>query len=105
MRPAQADRTLRLIEEYVGNPRPDLADTQLRRVYEAGLDNLHFAWAGSREAGQAHYYRLHGATRLIEYDNTRENADHIHAAWHDLRDDLGIDLLRIHYPMGHHQAQ
>lgn len=105
MRPAQRDQTLRLIEEYVGNLRRDLADAQLRRVYEAGLDSLHFAWAGSLEAGQAHYYRLHGPTLLIEYDNTRDDADHIHAVWHDLRDDFGLDLLRTHYQTGHHQAQ
>lgn len=105
MRPAQRDRTLRLIEEYVGNLRRDIADAQLRRVYEAGLDSLHFAWAGSLEAGQAHYYRLHGPTLLIEYDNTRDDANHIHAVWHDLRDDFGLDLLRTHYQTGHQQAQ
>jgi Protein of unknown function (DUF3500) len=105
MRPGQRDQTLRLIEEYVGNLRRDIADAQLRRVYEAGLDSLHFAWAGSLEAGQAHYYRLHGPTLLIEYDNTRADANHIHAVWHDLRDDFGLDLLRMHYQTGHHQAQ
>jgi Protein of unknown function (DUF3500) len=105
MRPAQRDRALRLIEEYVGNLRRDIADAQLRRVYEAGLDSLHFAWAGSLEAGQAHYYRLHGPTLLIEYDNTRDDANHIHAVWHDLRDDFGLDLLRTHYQTGHQQAQ
>jgi Protein of unknown function (DUF3500) len=105
MRPAQRDQTLRLIGEYLGNLRPDIADAQLQRVREAGLDNLHFAWAGSLEAGQAHYYRLHGPTLLIEYDNTRDDANHIHAVWHDLRDDFGLDLLRTHYQAGHHHGQ
>ena len=50
---------------------------------EAGLERVHFAWAGPLEPGRAHYYRLHGPTLLIEYDNTQNNANHIHSVWHD----------------------
>ena len=52
IRSAQRHRTLRLIEEYVGNLRRDIADVHLRSIHAAGLDTLHFAWAGSLEAGQ-----------------------------------------------------
>jgi Protein of unknown function (DUF3500) len=103
MSPVQRDQALRLIEEYVRNMRREIADAQLRSVHAAGIELLHFAWAGSLEAGQAHYYRLHGPTLLIEYDNTQNGANHIHSVWHDLRDDFGIDLLRTHYETGHHR--
>jgi Protein of unknown function (DUF3500) len=105
MTPAQRDATIRLLEEYVRNVRDDIAVAQLRRVYEAGIDQLHFAWAGSLEPDQAHYYRLHGPTLLIEYDNTRNDANHIHSVWHDWRNDFGGDLLRAHYDTGHHHRQ
>jgi hypothetical protein len=84
-----------------------LADAQLRQIHEAGLDKIHFAWAGGLEPGQAHYYRLHGPTVLIEYDNTQNNANHIHTVWRDLTNDFGSDYLREHYAnsSSHHHHQ
>jgi Protein of unknown function (DUF3500) len=99
----QQTLTLRLVEEYARNMRAELAEVELRRVREAGLAQLHFAWAGSLEPGRAHYYRLHGPTLLIEYDNTQNEANHIHSVWHDPRNDFGLDLLRAHYEHGHHR--
>jgi len=95
----------RLIEEYARNMRSELAEQELRRMRDAGLERIHFAWAGALEAGRAHYYRLHGPTLLIEHDNTQNNANHIHSVWHDPRRDFGLDLLRAHYERGqHHHA-
>jgi Protein of unknown function (DUF3500) len=91
----------RLIEEYARNMRAELAEAELRRMREAGLERIHFAWAGALEPGRAHYYRLHGPTLLIEYDNTQNNANHIHSVWHDPKRDFGRDLLRAHYEHGH----
>jgi hypothetical protein len=96
----------KLIEEYARNMRNELAEQELLRMREAGLERVHFAWAGPLDAGRAHYYRLHGPTLLIEYDNTQNNANHIHSVWHDPRRDFGLDLLRAHYERGahHHHA-
>ena len=95
---------LRLIEEYARNMRSDLAEGELRRIRDAGLERIHFAWAGPLEAGKAHYYRLHGPTVLIEYDNSQNDANHIHSVWHDPKRDFGLDLLRAHYETGHHHG-
>lgn len=97
----QRSLALRLVEEYARNMRAELAEAELRRLREAGIESLHFAWAGSLEPGKAHYYRLHGPTLLIEYDNTQNDANHIHSVWHDPRNDFGLDLLRSHYQHGH----
>lgn len=35
----------------------------------------HFAWAGPIDSGHAHYYRIHGPTVLIEFDNTQNDAN------------------------------
>jgi hypothetical protein len=40
---------------------------------------------------------VQGPTFLIEYDNTQNNANHIHAVWRDFDNDFGEDLLRKHY--------
>ncbi len=98
----QRDMALRLVEEYARNMRAEIADVELRRLRDTGVERLHFAWAGALEPGKAHYYRLHGPTLLIEYDNTQNDANHIHSVWHDPRNDFGLDLLRAHYERGHH---
>jgi hypothetical protein len=103
MNPSARERLLALIEVYVRNVRPEVAADYLQRIRDAGVDTLHFAWAGSFQPDQAHYYRVHGPTLLIEYDNTQNDANHIHTVWHDLRRDFGMDLLQAHYDTGHHR--
>jgi hypothetical protein len=34
--------------------------------------------------GHASYRCLHGPITLVEYDNTQNDANHIHSIWHDL---------------------
>lgn len=104
MTDAQLAMLWRVVEEYARNLRPDMADAQLARIREAGVGNLHFAWAGGIEPGQPHYYRIHGPTVLFEYDNVQNDANHIHTVWRDLDNDFGEDVLRRHYetaPDGH----
>jgi len=101
---AQRETLVKLVEEYARNMRADVADEELRRVREAGVERLHFAWAGPIEAGHPYYYRIHGPTLLIELDNTQNDANHIHSVWHDPRNDFGADLLRAHYARGHRYA-
>jgi len=97
MTPDSRNVAIKLIETYVRNLTPDLAEAQWQQIEDAGLSQIQFAWAGSLEPGEAHYYRLHGPTVLIEYDNTQNNANHIHTIWRDLTRDFGGDSLRAHY--------
>jgi hypothetical protein len=91
-----------LIETYARNMRTDIAEDELRRMREAGIERVHFAWAGPVDPRRPHYYRLHGPTLVIEYDNTQNNANHVHSVWHDPQNDFGADALRAHYEHGHH---
>ena len=97
----QRERLVRLIEVYVKRSPEDTAAEQMRKIHDAGLQLIRFGWAGSRYRGQAHYYRVHGPTFLIEYDNTQDRANHIHAVWRDMEGDFGTDLLREHYREAH----
>jgi hypothetical protein len=101
---AQRELLLRLVEEYARTMRAEVAEEELRRIREAGVERLHFAWAGPLQPGQAHYYRVHGPTVLIELDNTQNDANHIHSVWHDARQDFGGDALKSHYERGHRHA-
>ena len=100
----QSGAFMQLLEEYLHNASHDVAHAQMDRIQEAGLENLYFGWAGSTEPGEGHYYRIHGPTILIEYDNVQGGANHVHSVWRDLQDDFGDDLLRRHYEEAdHHQ--
>lgn len=97
---SQGALLLDLVETYARRLRPELASWEMERLREAGIGGLHFAWAGGLEPGQPHYYRIHGPTLLVEYDNTQNRADHIHTVWHDPELDFGRDLLAEHYEEG-----
>lgn len=101
MNDAQKDLLGRLLCVYTTRNLPDHHGAGAVPWLVEGLDAIHFAWAGGAEPGQGHYYRLHGKSFVIEYDNTQNGANHIHTVWHDLRNDFGADLLRKHYEDSH----
>lgn len=90
-----------LIAIYANRLRPELAQQDMKRIAQAGPDKIYFAWAGSTEKNQGHYYRIHSPTVLIEYDDTQNDANHIHTVWRDLEQDFGGDLLHQHYEQNH----
>ena len=97
----QADKVVELLHVYTGRLRLELAKDEFDKITAAGLRDVHFAWAGSAEPGEPHYYRIHGPTFLIEYDNTQNDANHVHSVWRDLSGDFGRDLLAEHYTAAH----
>jgi hypothetical protein len=96
MSPAEQQQLRRLIELYFGRLTPASANDARMRLERAGFGKVRFAWAGGLESGQKHYYRVHGPTLLIEYDNTQNDANHIHTVYRDLDNDFGGDVLRKH---------
>ena len=104
LRQDQQGTLLALLEEYL-NAQPQAQSRQrLNKIRQAGFDQIKFAWMGGLEKGEGHYYRMQGSTFLIEYDNTQNNANHIHCVWRDFNGDWGEDLLAQHYRNSpHHQ--
>jgi hypothetical protein len=94
---SQQQQLRRLLGVYAGRMSDSSAARQLQRIEDAGFRRLHFAWAGAHQPRNAHYYRIHGPTVLVEYDNTQSGANHIHTVWRDLENDFGGDLLKRHY--------
>jgi hypothetical protein len=99
------DALERLIRHYLGRVAPAIAESAWDEVRSAGLESVTFAWAGPDEPGRGHYYAIHGPRLLIEYDNTQNGANHIHAVWRDATNDWGEDLLGAHYRSAHASGQ
>jgi hypothetical protein len=99
----QQSLMLQLIRVYLHRYRHDFAEKMMKDIQKEGLDNIWFAWAGytKPEIGKGSYYRVQGPTLVIEYDNTQNNANHVHSVVRDLKNDFGGDLLLDHYQKGH----
>ena len=98
---AQQELLKKIVAEYANRVRSDVAKVDLAKAAKAGWDKTSFAWAGGIERGEGHYYRVQGPTFLLEYDNTQNNANHVHAVWRDFANDFGEDLLKRHYEQAH----
>jgi hypothetical protein len=91
----------RLIRYYLDRARFEVAEAAWARLLADGLDDVTFAWAGPDEPGHGHYYAVRGSRFLIEYDNTQNGANHIHAVWRDADGDWGDDVLGAHLANDH----
>jgi hypothetical protein len=100
----QQGMLLALIEEYLGAQPAAEARRRFDKIRAAGLDQIKFAWMGGLKSGEGHYYRVQGSNFLIEFDNTQNNANHIHCVWRDFNGDWGEDLLAAHYRSSPHQS-
>jgi hypothetical protein len=97
----QQTGVMRILQLYAGTMRPEIANAATAKIREAGIDTLHFAWAGSLERGRPHYFRVQGPTALIEYDNTQDGANHVHSIWIEPQSAFGRDLLKAHHKSAH----
>jgi hypothetical protein len=99
---AQQKKFLQLLSIYIHRYTRLFAMDMMQDIENAGLNNLRFAWAGARQPGLGHYYRIKGSTIIIEYDNTQNNANHVHTVIRDLKNDFGGDELLDHYKKNQH---
>jgi hypothetical protein len=99
---AEQQATLvKIIKEYLFRCRTDVAAEEFAKIEKSGLGNVYFAWAGGFELGQPHYYRVQNTAFVLEYDNTQNNANHVHSIWREFGGDFGADLLKQHVSEGH----
>ena len=98
MNGAQRSLLSALIDVYVDRLPEALAEMERAGI---DIDSVHFAWAGEDRPRRPHYYRLQGPSFVVEYDNTQDEANHIHAVWRSPSGDFGFDLLRGHVSRDH----
>ena len=79
-----------LLGEYLKNLPEDIQNERRKALTTAGLDKITFAWYGEPDLHQAHHYRVQGPTFVIEYNNTQNNANHVHSMWRNLAGDFAL---------------
>jgi hypothetical protein len=98
----QWDALMSLIAEYASNVPLDITAQRMKAVEDTPREGVYFAWAGSLEAGQGHYYRVQGPAFLVEYDNTLNNNNHSHTVWRNPKSDFGLDVFALHHRLYDH---
>jgi hypothetical protein len=93
--PNQVELLHQLIDAYIENVADDAA-LERRAQVNAGAGEIYFAWIGSGDRSEAHYYRVQAPSFLIEYDNLPNDANHSHTVWRDYNGDFGRDLIGEH---------
>ena len=95
---------MEVLNLYIHRYKQAFADQMMKDLETGGLNKLQFAWAGAEQPGigNGHYYRIQGPTIIIEYDNTQNNANHVHTVIRDLKNDFGGDQLLEHYKSHSH---
>lgn len=79
-----------LLNEYLKNLPSSITSQRRAELEQAGVDNIHFAWWGGSELHEPHHYRVQGPSFVIEYNNTQNNANHVHSMWRNLKGDFNI---------------
>lgn len=93
----------RLVATHLENFTDSIA-ARFRLQIDAEIETLRFAYGvpdslegGSPRAGDPLYYRIQSRGFLIEFDDTAEEADHVHVVIRSIAGDFGRDVLAEHY--------
>lgn len=81
-----------LVESYSSDMPDEVAKSWLDEIRRAGPEGIKFSWSGPADRTQPHAYRVQGPTFLIEFNNTQNNANHIHSVWRNMLGDFGVPL-------------
>ncbi|MCH2201217.1 MAG: DUF3500 domain-containing protein [Fuerstiella sp.] len=90
MNPEQQKLMKDLIGEYLAAMPASVVAKRTKEIHNAGIDNVHFAWRGGSEINEPHHYVVQGPTFVIEYNNTQNQANHVHSIWRSLGGDFNI---------------
>ena len=107
MNPESTARLNDIIEMVLENFAPEVAGPYRARL-ATETEATYFGYAipdeyigASLRPGTPLYYRIQSASFLIEYDNSSEEADHIHLVWRAFDGDFGRDVLAEHLSNAH----
>ncbi|MEQ9408606.1 MAG: DUF3500 domain-containing protein [Fuerstiella sp.] len=90
MTPEQKQLLKDLLAEYLTAMPATVVRERMQQIEDAGLENIYFGWWGGSELNEPHHYVVQGRTFIIEYNNTQNSANHVHAIWRNLDGDFNL---------------
>jgi len=92
----QKELLMAVVEAYSNRMPKDVAQAEIKRLKEAGVEKIHFAYCiEADKPGKPYTYRVQGPTFVVEFINTQADsaknpANHIHSSWRRLPMDFGL---------------
>ncbi len=90
MNPEQQQLLKKLIGEYLAAVPATVVRERMKMIEADGMDDIHFGWWGGSERNEPHHYVVQGKSFIIEYNNTQNEANHVHAIWRNLGGDFNL---------------
>lgn len=81
-----------IVESYAEDMPTEVSAAWTSEIKKAGVDTIKFAWMGPADRSQGHAYRIQGPTFLVEFNNTQNDANHVHSVWRSMLGDFGNPL-------------
>ncbi|MCA9058616.1 MAG: DUF3500 domain-containing protein [Planctomycetaceae bacterium] len=79
-----------LLNEYLSAMPAQVVRDRMQAISKAGMDDIRIGWWGESERNQRHHYVVQGSSFIIEYNNTQNEANHVHAVWRNVDGDFAL---------------
>ena len=79
-----------LIGEYLSAMPATVVRERMAAITKDGLEDIRIGWWGGPDLNQPHHYVVQGKSFIIEYNNTQNQANHVHAIWRNLAGDFNL---------------
>jgi hypothetical protein len=63
---------------------------RMQAIEKAGMADVRMGWWGESEVNRRHHYVIQGQTFIIEYNNTQNDANHVHSIFRSLEGDFAV---------------
>jgi hypothetical protein len=95
----QREMLAKLVRAYADRHPEEVSQAEYKAIEGAGMDKIHFAYAGSTDPGQQYSYRVQGPSFVIEFlnvqaDSAKNPANHIHSALRNIEGDFGVSASK-----------
>lgn len=90
MSPEQQKLLRELIAEYVMAMPVQVVRDRMKAIEKSGMHEIRIGWWGEPERNQRHHYVVQGESFIIEYNNTQNEANHVHAMWRNIGGDFNL---------------
>ncbi|MFN5433229.1 MAG: DUF3500 domain-containing protein [Planctomyces sp.] len=98
MSPDQQKMFRELLGEYLSVMPAQVVRDRMKAIEKAGMADIRMGWWGDAEVNKRHHYVIQGATFIIEYNNTQNDANHVHSIFRSLEGDFAIPTAAQNAP-------